>query len=211
MRNRLTIYEPEINNNQAISAFIKGRDKSSVNTFENNSVSEIMASEGREDFYGYVKGLGLARDRNLVFLSSIHHYYYDADEMKRVKTVINLKELNQIKHLKNFLHSIQHILPDKCNFIGCFVDNTKINGYELRYSLSADLKRNNQDELDNGVVSENPFLNRLYSLIDLKTNKFMSGNMVSLLLGDYGFKVIDMREINGLTYFHAQKVSSSVI
>jgi len=45
----------------------------------------------------------------------------------------------------------------------------------------------------------------LYSMIDSKTNKYMSERSVSLLLEDNGFKVFDMTELNGLTYFLAQK------
>jgi hypothetical protein len=48
----------------------------------------------------------------------------------------------------------------------------------------------------------------LYSLMDSKTNKYMSGRIVTLLLEDHGFKVLDMTELNGLTYFCAQKVKS---
>ena len=211
MRNRITIYEPEANKEQAIRKLSKEGSGSSFNSNEFNYVPEIMAAEGREDFYNYIRGLGLGKDRNMVFLSSVHHYYYDADEMKRVNTVINLKELNQVKEIKGFLRSIQRILPQKTNFIGCFVDNTKVNGFELRRNGSSGSGRNNSEDLENGVVSLNPFLNMLYNFMDMKTYKFMSGKSVSAMLTEHGFRIIDMKEINGLTYFHAQKVSAAEV
>ena len=56
-----------------------------------NQAINILINEGGESFYKYVDWLGLANDPDLVVLSSLHHYYYDADEMNKVKTVINLK------------------------------------------------------------------------------------------------------------------------
>jgi hypothetical protein len=208
MSNRIAGYEPDLNNNKNVRSFSTG-GALAIGSAEKNTVPEIMASEGREDFYRYFKDQGFSKVRNLVFLSSVRHYYYDAEEMKNVKIVINLKELNQIKDVKSFLHSIHNILPHKSIFMGCFVDNNKVNGYEIRNNLSPYQTKLNNDEIENGVVSHNPFLNMLYNFIDFKTNKHMSRASVSLLLEDHGFKVLDMKEINGLTYFHSQKVNSA--
>ena len=46
-------------------------------------------------------------------------------------------------------------------------------------------------------------------MIDSKTNKYMSERSVSLLLGEHGFKVLDMTEIDGLTYFCAQSLRTA--
>jgi hypothetical protein len=42
--------------------------------------------------------------------------------------------------------------------------------------------------------------------MDSKTNNYLSEERVSSMLGVHGFKVIDMKEVNGLTFFHSQKV-----
>jgi hypothetical protein len=171
-----------------------------------NEAIDILIAEGGENFYNYVDWLGLAKDPNLVVLSSHHHYYYVAEEMNNVMTVINLKELNQIRQIESFLHSSVYILPQKANFIGCFIDNKKFNGYVLRKSYSDKQSKRSFDAIENGIVSSNPYLNMFFSFMDLKTNKYMSRRSVSLLLEDHGFKVKDMTELNGLTYFHSQKV-----
>jgi hypothetical protein len=205
MRNKISSYKLDIINNQKINTLINlGASSPYLN--ENKDPFEEMSVEGREDFVNYIHSAGLDKDPNLVFLSSQHHYYYDAEEMKNVKTVINLKEINQIKQIKSFLHSIFNILPPKSNFIGCFVDNEKINGYELRNNLSLSHGKDGINSVENGITSRIPFLNMVYSIMDSKTNKYMTRSSVSLLLSDHGFKVVNMSEINGLTYFHAQKV-----
>ena len=97
MRNRISIIEPDVIKDKEIRSLLN-LGGASNNLVENNFVSEILTAEGREDFVKYFEGLGLAKDPNVIFLSSQHHYYYDAEEMKNVKTVINLKEMNQISN-----------------------------------------------------------------------------------------------------------------
>lgn len=208
MENRNAVNNTDVINNQIINSF-NNRSGSSIDLIGKSRVFEILAAEDRENFVNYIEWRGLAKDQNLVVLSSQHHYYYDAEEMKNVSTVINLKELNQIKHIKNFLHSIFHILPHRSNFIGCFVDNKKINGYILRNGPSSVHDRRSYNEVENGIVSRIPFINMLFSFMDSKTNKYMSQRSVSLLLEGHGFKVMDMTELNGLTYFHAQKIRAA--
>jgi hypothetical protein len=125
--------------------------------------------------------------------------------MNNTRTVINLKELNKIKRIKPFLHSCLNFLPVDSNFIGCFIDNEKINGYELRKQSMAYPDKNRDDELENGIVSRFPFINMLYSVIDSRTNRYTSRKSITLLLKEFDFKVMDMTENNGITFFHAQK------
>jgi hypothetical protein len=208
MRNKITIYEPENINNHKIGTLI---NLNAPETYpkNNNPAFKILTSEGREEIIKYLEALGLSKDHNLVFLSSIHHYYYDAEEMKNVKTVINLKEINQIKQIKSFLNSIFNILPEKSNFIGCFVDNENNNGFSFRDNLSINNSRSSNNEIENGIASRIPFLNMVYNIMDSKTNRYLSKISVSLLLEDHGFKVINMTKINGHTYFLAQKKRTS--
>jgi hypothetical protein len=177
---------------------------SSVDYTGTNSAIDFLIDERGEGFYNYVNWFGLAKDPNLVVLSSKHHYFYDPEEISNVKTVINLKELNQIQGIKSHLHSYLHHLPQKSNYIGCFVDNDKINSYVLRNHTSLDNK-NNYEAVENSIVSRYPFINMLYSIIDLKTNNYLSMKRVSYLLKGFGFKVIDMTDHNGLTFFYSQK------
>ena len=181
----------------------------SIDLIQTREAINILIAEGGECFYNYVDKRGLTKDKNLVVLSSRHHYFYDAEEMSNVNTVINLKELNQIKRIKSHLHSCLPFLPQKGNFIGCFIDNKKINGYSLRNRSSLYPEKGNSDDIENGIVSRIPFINMLYYIMDSRTSTYMSKRSVSLLLEDYGFNVIDMTDLNGLTFFHSQKVQTT--
>ena len=171
----------------------------------NEKAIEILITEGGRSFYNYVEWLGLAKETDLIVLSSKHHYYYDPVEMNNITTIINLKELNQIKQINTFLNSCLTFLPEKSNFVGCFIDNEKVNGYEIRNLSNSYPDKKNVEDLENGIISRFPFINMLYSIMDSKTNRYMSRKSISLLLEEYDFKVMDMTEYNGLTFFHSQK------
>jgi hypothetical protein len=168
-----------------------------------------LITEGGEDFYNYVNSIGLAKDPDLIVLSSRRGYYYDVQEMKNVKTVINLKELNKIKQIKSLFKSYLHFLPNSCNFIGCFVNNKKVERFVLRSSSDFIENKKCSDAIELGIFSPYPFINMLYSIMDLRTNTYMSEKSVTLLLKDHGYRVMDMTEFNGRTFFHSQKVRNS--
>jgi uncharacterized protein YlbG (UPF0298 family) len=173
-----------------------------------NEAIDKLITEGGGSFYNYVDSRGLSKDPSLIVLSSSHHYYYDFEEINNAKTVVYLKELNRIKEIKSLLYSHLHFLPEKCNFVGCFINNRKIERYTLRKNLIAGKKVRNSDDVELGIVSRFPFINMLYSIMDSKTDAYMSENSVTRMLRVHGFKIMEMKEVNGLTYFHSQKVGA---
>ena len=203
MKGKTIIKKSDITDNKDIMSRVSQRDIES-DLVKNNPGLELLAAEGNTDLVNYIEWLGLDKDPNLVVISSVHHYYYDIEEMKNVKTVINLIQLNQVKEIKSFLHSIFHILTPESNFIGYFIDNKKQNG--------SDSINNHGDSIsvENGILSKIPLLNKIFNIMDSKTNKNLSRKGVSVLLEEHGLKILDMTELNGLTYFHAKKVQATV-
>jgi hypothetical protein len=107
------------------------------------------------------------------------------------------------------MHSIFRVLPPGCKLIGCFVNNKKQNGFVFNTNPTDFYYKRNSDAIENGIASSSPLLNKIYNMIDSKTNKYMSEKSVSFLLGEQGFKVLDMTEIDGLTYFCAQSLRTA--
>ncbi len=147
-----------------------------------NPAIEDLISEGGESFINYLRWHGLANEPNMLVLSSKLHYYYDHEELKNVTTLINMKKLNLIKHLDEFFSSIYSIMPPQANFIGCFSDRRTHNG----------------ETISSRIYKK--FINFLDSKIDTDIDK----KDVSKLLRSHGFNIVDMTEINGLTYFRTQ-------
>jgi hypothetical protein len=150
-------------------------------TMENPVMSDLIA-KGGESFLNYLECNGLTDEDNTLVLSSKHHFYYDPNELESITTLINVKKLNLIKHLDTFLQTIVHVLSPESNFIGCFSDW--------------------KTQKDNGISARayKGFLNFLDARIDVEFDR----KEVSRLLESHGLKVIDMREINGMTYFRAK-------
>jgi hypothetical protein len=201
-------YNSEFINDQMIAANMFQKRFS----FDKNGrtpVFDNLVNERCEYFFTYLDFVGLANASNLVVLSSNHHYFYDADELKDVKTVVNLKPLNHIKDIRNLLHNIFHLLPQKSNFVGCFINNKKQSVFYDKNNNLQTLLSGGTDTYENGIESRIPLINRMYSFMDFRTNRYMSSRTVSLLLEESGLKVLNMTEINGLTYFYAQKAQRS--
>lgn len=167
-----------------------------------------LLSEGSEDFYSYLDWIGLSHYPHLLVLSASHHYYYDAEDMKNIKAVVNLKVINEIRQVKAFINNIYDIIPERTYFLGCFRDSN--------YSGS-DLKRGTQirreqavmaEAREEGISSSIPFLNMMYNILDQKTNRSMTKTYVRLLLKEAGFRILDITELNGLTYFCVLKTQS---
>lgn len=207
MRKRISINEPDVVNNQDITASKKSEmisgDLPGIRSFR-----DILAFEGRGDFINYLEWLGLDSDPNPVVLSALHHYFYDAEELKCVRTIVSLINLNQIKEIDKFLHSTFQALLPQSNLIGCFVDSKKHNIFVIQRTWSESELKRISTAVENGIMSRIPLLNRIYSLIDSRTNKYLTKRNVTMLFEEHGFKVMDMTDLDGLTYFHAKKVKT---
>jgi hypothetical protein len=181
-------------NISTLNATMKVREKSpmrnSVRTMKNDEslkespVLNDLIGEGGENFFNYLEWHGLTNDDNMLVLPSRNHFYYDPNELQSVTTIINVKKLNLIKHLDTFLQSIVYVLSPESNFIGCFSDWKSQKGA--------------------GITSRmyKGFINFLDAKIDVDFDQ----KDVLKLLESHGFKVMDMTEINGLTYFRAQNL-----
>jgi len=161
-----------------------------------------LITEGGNDFHTYLKRIGLVKGE-LIILSSRHGYFYGEEEMNNAKTIVNLKELNQIPDIKSFFHSQLETLPQKCNYVGCFVNSDRHDLHKLRQGSAN--KMTQSDLVDLGIYSQYPLLNRLYSIFDSRTNSNMTERSVTLLFSMHGFEMKDMTECDGVTFFHSQK------
>jgi hypothetical protein len=174
-----------------------------------STVFKELAEDGHEDFYNYLDWLGLGKSHNLLILTSSHHYYFEVEDLKNIKTVVNLNKLNSIKNVNEFLGAIYSVLPDKCYFIGSFTDNKSQNVFmPVKKSAYRTDEQGSAPKTETSTL--NSFLNILYGLIDSKTNKSLSKKNVGFMLEDTGFKIVDITEFNGLTYFCTQKDKPSV-
>jgi hypothetical protein len=156
------------------------------------SVVKIIA-EGGENFFLYLKRFGFLKEVNMLVLSSVHHYFYDEKELVSVRTLVTIKKLNHINHLDSFLQNLAQILPPDTNFIGCFSNDKTLK--------------------QNGVAYYKPsrLLRKFINFIDSKTDHILDKSKVSEILERNGHKIIDMTEMDGLTFFYSKTSETSRI
>lgn len=149
-----------------------------------NPVHENLVKEGFSSFLEYLRWHGLAYEPEMLVLSSRHHFFYDQNDMEGIRVLVNLKKLNKIKDLDNFLNVLHLVLPPDANFTGCFSDS-KNHGW------------------NGSTWYRTSFLyKRFIDFLDHKTDRVMTRSSVKELLELHGFRIIDMTEINGITYFN---------
>jgi len=186
-----------------------GRGSSSAMSRLQLMLSELTA-EVRQDLISYLDGMGLINDPSMLVIPSTRHYFYDAEDMKGIKTVVNLKPLNHVREIRDFLRRLAEMLPGDCTFVGCFTDNKSQNGFSDKYGNLPRHLSDKAEAYENGIESRIPFINRMYSFIDMKTNRYLTARTVYMLLEESNLQLVTMTEKNGLTYFHARRRSAQV-
>jgi hypothetical protein len=171
----------------------------------NSKLFSELSFESRNDLFGYLNQLGISDISGLLVIPSTRHFYYDAEDLIGVKTIINLKQLNHVRDIKAFLQNIYYLLPDASRFVGFFVDNKVQNGFSDKYHNRVKSLSERTDAYENGIDSRIPFINRMYSLIDSKTNHYLTRKAVSNIIQDSGLQLLGMTDLNGLTYFSSMK------
>ncbi|TFH50165.1 MAG: hypothetical protein E4G92_00555 [Bacteroidia bacterium] len=104
------------------------------------------------------------------------------------------------------MSKIYALLPFNSYFIGCFVDNKIRNGFSDKYRNFPQQTQYRKDAYENGIESRIPFISRMYSFLDFRTNMYLTAKSVTRLFDESGLHLVEMTDINGLTYFCTRKV-----
>jgi hypothetical protein len=175
-----------LNGNSVVSDFALELKERRKPNFSPDNFS--LTAEGGKNLFRYLKSFNLSGESDLLILPPNAHYYYDKDDLKNVRTIINLRKLNYIKDLDLFFKTLIQILPANVNFVGCYSDRKSGSRKGFLTGLSY----------------------RVTNFLDSRTNHFLDKKEVTHLLTKWGFNIIDMTESNGLTYFYSQKANHHI-
>jgi len=175
-----------------------------------NQVFEDLINEAGEELFNFLDSRGITVNTNIILLSSFRHYLYESEELKHVKTIVNLRPINNIRFVRYCLNALNRILPIGGTFIGCYIDSG-IN--KNRKANSRSIVKNNDllllDSFENKGTIIKPFYNWFYKIINSNYLKFLSRNKVVTILEKGGFLITETVLINGITYFISKKIKSS--
>lgn len=184
--NKLLKNENLLNNENNFETLLNIKRKYGKSDIEEMSYG-FTTLEGK-NFFRYLKNFNLTKDPDLLILPPKNHYYFDEKELKNIRTLVNLRNLNLVKDLNSFLYTLIRLLPQDANFLGYFSYN--------KFTFSG-------DGLFTGLST------RINNLLDLKTDHNMDKKEFAVRLRKFGFRIIDMTEMNGSVYFYAQKATNS--
>jgi hypothetical protein len=128
-------------------------------------------------FSFYLDSLNIKMNENVLVLTS--HYYYDINEIQHIKAVIYTKELNKVSNINKLLSNMMRTLSNGTQFIGCFVDNKLHYNSKIGYWL--------------------------YHFVDMNNSKYLSRKTMIKLFDKYGLRIVDMTEVQGMTYFSVKR------
>ena len=140
------------------------------------------------DFFQYVNNSGLLKkDSDVLFLTTTKHFYYHKEELEKVDIIINTKKLNYISKLDDYIYMLYKMLSGNTIFYGCFLDN--------KTPLAM-----------KGPNKYLKFLESIMSIVDTKTIRLLSKKNIEAIFKSYNFEIINMEDVNDVTYFYCKKV-----
>jgi len=183
-------------------------DIPSIEKAGRGSLYNDLLDEAGQDVVYYLECYNLIQSGNFILLSSKRHYLYGPDELKQLKTLINLKLINQGEQITFCLKTMNRVLPTKGFFVGRFLDYKCYERHILQtYPSVLGHVLLFIGWLDNKVIPLLPLISWLHYKVNPKKIKFLTTLKMRKLLEKNGFMLVDVREIRELTYFISQKVN----
>lgn len=171
------------------------------------SIFDKLVNELGEDVFIYLHKMGATNDENIILISPIRHYLYSSSELKFVKTVINTREINDTRQIKRFLRNFNRVLNMKCYFVGKFTDyKDKKEQVKEEFPIIISHALLFIHTLNHKIIPKIPILNWIQYLYNGRKFKYLTSKKVKQLMTQNGFHLIDIKQINGVSYFVAQKV-----
>ncbi|MBN1386907.1 MAG: hypothetical protein JW965_00585 [Bacteroidales bacterium] len=169
------------------------------------SLYKTLWDEDCEDFYYYIEWLGLPKENNIIVLPRTNHYYYQAKDLEDTDALVSLKCLNHIRNLRSYLRNIYRNMQPNCYFTGCFSEGFMNNNNIKSYTNYICGKGFSNIHDNTGFSRSSIFKKKINRLLDGRNRFKLTRTSVSSILNDIGFIVLGMSELNGKTYFCAQK------
>jgi lipopolysaccharide/colanic/teichoic acid biosynthesis glycosyltransferase len=172
-----------------------------------NDLERAIEEESDTEVLQYIsEHLDLKIHYKSIILSTGSSSYVDGVDFNNIRAIINLRKVNNIQHPNKLFRAVNTLLPDAGIYIG------RLETYaERKDVIYSELGQYFGwifwivDFILNRVVPRMPYLEELYYYITNGEFHAISNAEVMGRLVYCGFEIIDIRSINGLTYFVAMK------
>jgi hypothetical protein len=191
---------------QQIVTLKERRERSTIDKSAYNFLLNDLNEEGGTEVVKYLEKYSLLQASNFILLSSKRHYFYDTEELKKIKTVINLNLLNRTDQVKYCLQTLNYVLPQNGILAGCFINYRSQENMKLKKNMIT------FQHINKFLIIYNKLIINLISaykwakyILNQGKVKYLTTNEACKILKKNGFRIIDVTEINGLSYFISSK------
>jgi hypothetical protein len=187
-----------------------GRGVAKYKLYRGDVLSSIK-EEGGKNFFEFFNEIGVFQLKNILVLSSQHHFFFDYEKVQASELIINFNLANKIHGLQEFVGNLNRMMPMGKYYVGCF--NDQISEYKSfleskpNFILRANFSANS---FIHKVVPSIPLFKHLYYFSTNGQTKRIAKRDVEKLFKLFGFKMITTTTADGKTFFMVQKVQNLV-
>ncbi len=172
-----------------------------------NELERAIEQESDNEVLKYIsEHLDLKKYHKSIILSTGSSSYVDGVDFNNIRAIINLRKVNNIQHPNKLFRAVNTLLPDAGIYIGrleTYAERKKVIYSQLGRYLGWIFWM--FDFVLHRVIPRIPYLEDLYYYITNGEFHAISESEVMGRLVYCGFEIIDIRSINGLSYFVAMK------
>ncbi len=181
-------------------------DKTKVYTApKTQTKSELLAREAGESVLEYFSEHVNIDEKNVSLIATTTPFNV-ANLSSGIRTIINLKKVNDMRYINKFFEAVNEKLPDAGMFMGC-VETSKQRYRRIARKFPAFIRQLviMIDFTLNRIIPRLSGLQNLYFNITGGEKRTISKAEVLGRLVSCGFEIIEYKEINDLTYFVVMK------
>lgn len=186
-----------------ISPSVTKAKKISVPKTKNKS--ELLSKEAGEEVLEYFSEHVNIDDKSVSLIATTTPFNI-ANLSGNIRTIINLKKVNDMRYINKFFEAVNEKLPDAGMFMGC-VETSKQRYRRIGKKFPAFIRQLviMIDFALNRIIPRLSGLQNLYYNITGGEKRTISKAEVLGRLVSCGFEIIEYKEINNLTYFVVMK------
>ena len=209
------IYIYNINKRKAIDRNLKGSDSQNLkntsssygqNSLYKNLQNNLIIREAGQDVYDYFAGHININNSNIGLISTTTPFNIENLKIENIRTIINLKKVNDMRYINKFFESVNEKLPDTGMFMGSVeTSKQRYNRMSAKFSRFIGKIVIMLDFVINRIIPKLTWMQGLYFNLTRGHGRTLSKAETLGRLVSCGFSIIEFKEINNLTYFVVMK------
>lgn len=171
-------------------------------------VRNIIEKSGPDAYHLIKKYIDLSNDKNII-LNTTSPFNIKFFDSSYYTSVVNLKRVNDIRHLNKFFETVNNQLPAGSIFICCAeTKNLRKRRILRKFPWGLNYIYYSCDFIFKRIFPKHPLTKKFYFWLTSGRNRVFSKPEILGRLYSCGFEVLDEKKIGNLNYFISRKIKS---